>query len=236
MVNARTYFIIPRHGCGLDTMDVAVVVDFDGTVTQKAVTYMLMERYGSPGWRDLDKEYTEGRLTAKEVIGRMFASIEATDEQIADFARQHVQLRPGFLEFISHLRGLGYPVAITSEGLDLYIDPVLDENGVDYVNLFYNEASRDAEGRLFAKYPHSSFDCEDCGNCKAGLVKALQADGNYVVFIGNGWTDVCPAREANIVFARDMLARTLEEEGRPFILFEDFHDILEAWDSVVAHG
>jgi 2-hydroxy-3-keto-5-methylthiopentenyl-1-phosphate phosphatase len=67
-------------------------------------------------------------------------------------------------------------------------------------------------------------------------VKALQADGNYVVFIGNGRTDYCPAKYANIVFARDMLARKLEAEGRPFILFEDFHDILEAWDSVVAHG
>jgi 2-hydroxy-3-keto-5-methylthiopentenyl-1-phosphate phosphatase len=79
-------------------------------------------------------------------------------------------------------------------------------------------------------------DCEECGNCKAGLVKALQKDGNYVVFIGNGRTDVCPARGANMVFARDMLARTLEEEGKPFILFEDFHDVMEAWDSVVAHG
>ena len=79
-------------------------------------------------------------------------------------------------------------------------------------------------------------ECEDCGNCKAGLVKALRADGNYVVFIGNGRTDICPAQEANLVFARDLLARRLEEDGKPFVLFEDFHDIMEAWDSVVAHG
>ena len=217
-------------------MDVAVVVDFDGTVTERAVSYMLLEKYGRPGWRELDQRYAAGELTAREVIAAQFAMIDATDEQIADFARQHVKLRAGFPEFVSHLRGLGYPVAIASEGLDIYIDPVLDENLVDYVNLFYNEASRDAEGRLVPHYPHADMDCDDCGNCKSALVKALQADGNYVVFIGNGRTDYCPAKYANIVFACDMLASKLQEEGRPFILFDDFHDILEAWDSVVAHG
>lgn len=217
-------------------MDVAVVVDFDGTVTQRAVSYMLLERFGRPGWRDLDARYAAGELTAREVIAAQFAMIDATDEEVSEFARQHVQLREGFPEFVSHLRGLGYPVAITSEGLDIYIDPVLDENLVDYVNLFYNEAGRDDQGRLVPAYPHADPECQDCGNCKSALVKALQEDGNYVVFIGNGRTDVCPAKYANIVFARDLLARKLEEEGRPFILFEDFHDVMEAWDSVVAHG
>lgn len=217
-------------------MDVAVVVDFDGTVTERAVSYMLLERFGRPGWRDLDKAYAAGELNAREVVARQFSMVDATDQEVADFARQHVQLREGFTEFVSHLRGLGYPVAIASEGLDIYIDPVLEENGVEYVNVFYNEATRGADGRLVPRYPHPDMECEECGNCKSGLVKALQADGNYVVFIGNGRTDLCPARYANIVFARDGLARKLQEEGRPYILFEDFHDILEAWDSVVAHG
>jgi 2-hydroxy-3-keto-5-methylthiopentenyl-1-phosphate phosphatase len=217
-------------------MDIAVVVDFDGTVTERAVSYMLLERFGRAGWRDLDARFASGELSAREVIAAQFAMIDATDAEISDFSRQHVQLREGFPEFVSHLRGLGFPIAIASEGLDIYIDPVLDENLVDYVNLFYNEATRDPDGRLVPSYPHEDMDCRDCGNCKTGLVKALQADGNYVVFIGNGRTDVCPARYANIVFARDMLARKLQEEGRSFILFEDFHDILEAWDSVVAHG
>ncbi len=236
MVETKGYTLIIPASLTIDSMDVAVVVDFDGTVTEKAVSYMLLERYGRPGWRELDKQYAAGQLTARQVIARQFSMIDATDREIGEFARHNVQLRPGFQEFVSHLRGLGYPVAITSEGLDIYINPVLEEHGVEYVNLFYNEARRDAKGRLVPHYPQPDMDCEECGNCKAGLVKALQKDGNYVVFIGNGRTDVCPARGANMVFARDMLARTLEEEGKPFILFEDFHDVMEAWDSVVAHG
>ena len=117
-----------------------------------------------------------------------------------------------------------------------YVNEVLEHNGIDYVNVFCNEARRTEGGRLRVHYPHPSMECSDCGNCKSGLVKALQEDGNYVVFIGNGRTDLCPAKRANMVFATDGLASKLQEEGRPFILFEDFFDIMEAWDSVVAHG
>jgi 2-hydroxy-3-keto-5-methylthiopentenyl-1-phosphate phosphatase len=217
-------------------MDVAVVVDFDGTVTERAVSIMLLERFAPPSWRDLDREYAEGSLSARDTIARQFELIEATDDEIQQFVRDHAQLRQGFTEFVSHIRGMGYPLAITSEGLDLYIQPVLEEHGVDYVNVFSNEANRTDDGKLSVSFPHEDIDCSECGNCKSGLVKALQEDGNYVVFIGNGRTDLCPAREANMVFARDLLARKLEEEGRPFILFEDFNDIMESWDSVVAHG
>jgi 2,3-diketo-5-methylthio-1-phosphopentane phosphatase len=217
-------------------MDVAVVVDFDGTVTERAVSRMLLERFAPDTWRDLDVEYGKGNLTARDCITRQFEMLEATDEEIREFVRDHAQLRTGFLEFVSHLRGLGYPIAVASEGLDLYVNEVLDRDHVDYVSVFVNEAYRTEGGRLRVHYPNPSIDCIDCGNCKTDLVEALQDDDNYVVFIGNGRTDLCPARKANMVFARDLLARMLEEEGRPFILFEDFFDIMEAWDSVVAHG
>jgi 2-hydroxy-3-keto-5-methylthiopentenyl-1-phosphate phosphatase len=217
-------------------MDVAVVVDFDGTVTEEAVSLMLLERFATGPWRELDREFEAGQMSARDVITRQFEMIEATDEQVRAFVRDHARLRTGFAEFVSHLRGLGYPLAVVSEGLDLYVNEVLEHNGIDYVNVFCNEAVRSGGGRLRVQYPHASMDCSDCGNCKSGLVKALQADGNYVVFIGNGRTDLCPAKRANIVFATDGLARNLQEEGRSFILFEDFYDIMEAWDSVVAHG
>ena len=177
-------------------MDVAVVVDFDGTVTERAVSVMLLERFG----------------------------------------RDHALLRRGFLEFGSHLRGLGFPLAVASEGLDLYVNEVLEHNKVDYVNVFCNEATRSEGGRLRVHYPQPSLECSECGNCKSGLVKSLREDGNYVVFIGNGRTDLCPAKEANLVFATDGLAVKLQNEGQSFILFEDFFDIMDAWDSVVAHG
>ena len=76
-------------------MDVAVVADFDGTVTERAVSIMLLERFAPPDWKELDRNYYyKGELTAREVIRRQFEMIDASDEEIVDFVRQHAKLRP----------------------------------------------------------------------------------------------------------------------------------------------
>ena len=216
-------------------MDIAVVVDFDGTVTEEEVSRQLLERFSRAEWRQLERALEEGELTVREAKSREFEAMEATDAEMRAFVTETAHLREGFPEFSAHLRGLGFPLAIASEGLDLYIDEVLRANGVEGVAVFCNTWSRGADGKGHVTFPRESKDCEECGNCKTALVESLKADGNYVVYIGNGRTDICPSKAANIVFARGALAQRLEEEGRSFVLFEDFYDVIQAWDSVVAH-
>jgi 2-hydroxy-3-keto-5-methylthiopentenyl-1-phosphate phosphatase len=217
-------------------MDVAVVVDFDGTVTEEEVSRQLLERFARPAWRELERRLEDGELTMREAKSREFEMMEATEAELRAFVRENARLREGFPEFASHIRGLGYPLAIASEGLELYIREALDAHGVDYGTVFCNTFDRSADGSWKVGFPRPAEDCDECGHCKLTLVRSLRRDGNYVVYVGNGRTDVCPSKEANIVFARDLLARHLDEEGRPYVLFEDFFDIIQAWDSVVAHG
>ncbi len=216
-------------------MDVAVVVDFDGTVTEEEVSRQLLERFARPAWQELERRLDAGELTVRDAKSREFEMMEATEAQMRAFVRESARLRLGFPEFVSHLRGLGFPLAIASEGLDIYVDEVLEANGIDYGAVFCNTFKRGKEGAWKVGFPRPSPECDKCGHCKLALVRSLKADGNYVAYIGNGRTDHCPSKEANIVFARGWLADALEEEGRPFVLFEDFFDVMQAWDSVVAH-
>ncbi len=217
-------------------MDIAVVADFDGTVTEGAVCLQLLDRFAAPEWQEVERQLVEGSISVKDCTAREFGMLEATEEEIKAFVREHAELREGFPEFVSHLRGLGYPLAIASNGVDIYIDEVLETNGIDYVAVFCNTMEPEGEGRWSVGTPHEDDECDECGTCKANLVEMLKTDGNYVVYIGNGRNDLCPAKAANLVFARDRLAKAMMEEGLPFIGFEDFFDIMEAWDSVVAHG
>ena len=217
-------------------MDVAVVVDFDGTVTEEEVSRLLLERFARDGWVELERRLEAGEVSVKDAKAREFEMMDATGAEMRAFAREAARLRNGFPEFVSHLRGLGFPLAIASEGLDLYIGEVLEANGIDYGAVFCNTFTRGKEGGWKVGFPRPAPDCDKCGHCKLALVRSLKADGNYVVYIGNGRSDHCPSREANIVFARGWLADTLEGEGRSFVLFEDFFDVMQAWDSVLAHG
>ena len=66
--------------------------------------------------------------------------------------------------------------------------------------------------------------CEACGEpCKRAAVAAL---GRMTwVYVGDGWSDRCVARIAPRVFARDGLARYLDEQGVADELFADLHDV-----------
>ena len=46
-----------------------------------------------------------------------------------------------------------------------------------------------------------------------------------VVFAGDGTSDLCPAREADYVFARDSLAKACTREGISFRPFNGFGEI-----------
>jgi len=51
-----------------------------------------------------------------------------------------------------------------------------------------------------------------------------------VVYVGDGWSDRCVALVAPRVFARDGLARYLDEHGVAYEPFADLHDVARALD------
>jgi 2-hydroxy-3-keto-5-methylthiopentenyl-1-phosphate phosphatase len=52
--------------------------------------------------------------------------------------------------------------------------------------------------------------------------------GPGLVYIGDGYSDRCPALACDRVFARDFLSRFLTDEGVPFESFETLHDVVAA--------
>ena len=69
--------------------------------------------------------------------------------------------------------------------------------------------------------------CDVCGDwCKRGGLPE-----GRIVYVGDGYSDRCPALAAERVFARAGLADYLEREGRPYEPFETLGDVLAALES-----
>lgn len=64
-----------------------------------------------------------------------------------------------------------------------------------------------------------------CGNCKALHIRRLKASGGRIVYIGDGLTDRCAAVYADILFAKNDLARYCDENCIKYIKYDDFYDI-----------
>ena len=58
--------------------------------------------------------------------------------------------------------------------------------------------------------------------------------GRQIAYVGDGWSDRCAAKAADLVFARASLAQHLAEEGVDYVPFEDITDVREGLRSYLA--
>ncbi len=47
-----------------------VICDFDGTITLKDSTDLLLDRFADPAWLDIEKEWLLGKIGSRECLER----------------------------------------------------------------------------------------------------------------------------------------------------------------------
>jgi 2-hydroxy-3-keto-5-methylthiopentenyl-1-phosphate phosphatase len=192
-----------------------LVLDWDGTVTAEDTLHVAIERFGDVDvFRRLEEAYGR-RLTIHEVIACEMETITAPLEEVTSYLVEHVPVRHGFRELVD----LHDPLIVSAGFVEL-IEPVLAREGVD-ARVLANELDPRPDGwrvRFRDETP-----CEICGEpCKRAAVLAAGGD---VVYVGDGISDRCAALAASRVFARDGLARWLDEQGVVYERFEDLGDV-----------
>lgn len=202
-----------------------VFSDFDGTITEHDTLDAVQDVYGPSDWREKYAAMRREGVSSREVTRRILESCSASPEQVAKLI-ESIGIRAGFEEFVRTVRGKGYEFIIQSEGVDLSIKAILHAQGLDDIPYFTNRFVVNDEGRPSTANIHSHPDCPVCGNCKSAHLIEARKGGAAIVYIGDAGTDRCPARIADIVFARPELAEWCGGHGVGFIAFEDFRDIL----------
>jgi 2-hydroxy-3-keto-5-methylthiopentenyl-1-phosphate phosphatase len=201
-----------------------VFSDFDGTITEHDTLDAIQDVYGPSDWRERYGQMRREGMTAREVIRKTLESCQASPAEVEKLV-ETIGIRAGFEEFVREVRGRGYEFIIQSEGIDLSIRLILHARGMDDIPYFTNRYVINAEGRPSTQNIHSHPDCPVCGNCKSSHLLEARKDGAAIVYIGDGYTDRCPAQVADIVFARKELAEWCTRHGITTIPFEDFRDV-----------
>jgi 2-hydroxy-3-keto-5-methylthiopentenyl-1-phosphate phosphatase len=196
---------------------VKVVLDWDGTVTEVDGLHLVLEEFGDATiYGEAERRLGRG-LTLHEVIAWEFRSVRAPLAEVVKWVLGNVRVRGGFATFARKHRPL-----VVSSGFHELIEPVLRREGVE-LEVRANRLDPRSDGWV-ARFRNEE-PCPVCGEaCKRADVAGL--DG--FVYAGDGFSDRCVALAASRVFARDGLARYLEDRGRPFERFDDFHDLARA--------
>jgi 2-hydroxy-3-keto-5-methylthiopentenyl-1-phosphate phosphatase len=203
-----------------------VQLDFDGTITEEDVSFLLLDTYVGPEWRKELEEYTSGRIPVgtfnRRVFGMMKASRRAMTELVLTSPR--VKIRPGFPELVAYCRRRGFKPVIVSNGLSFYIETILGKLGIDGIDVHAAE-NRFLPGKVEVRYVAPDGSEREAG-FKEAYTGLLREQGYDIVYVGNGRSDIHPARRAVKVFATGDLLRVCREEGLACTPFNDLHDVI----------
>ena len=198
-----------------------LVLDWDGTVTVSDTMDMIVREFGDA---DLVDRYSDAFIddsqplpvTLQHVIESELATVKAPLDEVVAWLLERVELRSGFLELVERERPL-----LLSSNLRQLIEPVLEHYGVE-AELIANELVSDARSGWRIRIEGET--CPVCGE----RCKRQKLPPGEITYVGNGYSDRCPALASTRVFARCGLARYLDSVGAPYEPFGDFHQIASA--------
>lgn len=214
-----------------------VFCDFDGTLTQRDVVVMVMERFAPPQWQGIAHAMLEAKtLSLREGIGQLFALLPShLAPEIEAFVRAEVTLREGFTELLATCQAQGIPFYVVSGGLDVLIQPVLQSYAGQY-HLFCNVATftHETMGVATPYLPQGVCQaCNHCACCKVAVLNLHPATAWHRVAVGDGLTDWGMAHHADTVYARGSLARDMKAKGLPYTHFKTLHTVTEGLQNLV---
>jgi len=212
----------------MNTRPLAVFCDFDGTVARRDVGYNLFHHFSGGRNDALLPDWKAGRMSTRDCLVKEAEMVHGSPDEILTFL-DRFDLDSTFQPFVTRCRAQGVPVVIVSEGLDIYIRRVLDRYNLVDLPVISNLGFLE-HGGLRIEFPHVNRHCPRCGSCKGERIEEYRQAYHppcRVAFVGDGYSDACAARAADLLFAKDELQLYCEAEKIPYNAFVDFSDVAE---------
>ena len=209
---------------------IIIQCDFDGTVTEDDISFILLDAFTKGDWRTINKQHSEGKITVGQFNERAFGLVRASKKAMLDYLKDKVKVRPGFQKLVELCQQKGIRLVIVSNGLEFYIKRILEDMGL--YNLEYHAAeTRFHANKLKVRYIGPDGSVVDSGY-KEKYVNQYLSEDYHVVYIGNGSSDLSPARDAHQIFATESLLEQCQRTGLtciPFTSFLEINLVLSSW-------
>ena len=205
-------------------MTTLVQCDFDGTITEKDVGFLLLDTFADGNWRQLHKEYEEAGITVGRFNRDAFAMVRADRQSLSKVARAEVKIRPGFHELVAYCRRKDYRFVIVSNGLDFYINTILRDIGVEDIEVFAAQTRFHPDGLKVQYIGPDGRHLDD--DFKGAYANSFLREDYRIIYVGNGTSDISPARRCHYIFATGNLlthCKKLNLNCTPFI---DLNDVV----------
>jgi len=191
---------------------VRLFVDWDGTITVRDSLVQVIHEFGDASLLAELEPRVGVDLTLHEEIALEFDAVRTSLDEVVEWVTENVEVRPGLAE-LAELR----PVVVSAGFYEL-IEPVLRREGIQ-LEVLANRVDARPDGWRVQFRDEAA--CATCGEpCKRGGLA-----GEPYAYVGDGYSDRCAALAAERVFARDSLARHLDDRGMAYERFETLDEV-----------
>ncbi|MEG0675153.1 MAG: MtnX-like HAD-IB family phosphatase [Comamonas sp.] len=196
--------------------------DFDGTISVLDVTDTLLNRFGQPGWQELEDAWERGEIGSRECMKGQVALLDMSEAQLQAHL-DTIEIDPHFSGFVAEATQLGIKVQVVSDGIDYAIRHVLARHGLAHLEVIANRLVQTDARSWRLESPFASAHCARAsGNCKCERLAEQQTVHGRVLYIGDSTSDFCVSGKADFVLAKYKLIAHCQSHGIAYAPFENF--------------
>ena len=204
--------------------DCAVFFDFDNTITHFDVLDRIVENFSvDKKWMAFESAWKKGKIGSKACLSGQLKSVRTDRKALTGYLAK-IKVDPYFKKILEILKKNGIAPIIVSDSFSFFLMSILKNNGIDGIRIYSNKIKL-KDDRLIPSFPYQHKSCKICGNCKSKHLSKNGACDKVLIYVGDGLSDLCPAKNCDIVFAKGNLKKYLTEEGKSFLPFNDLKDV-----------
>ncbi len=137
-----------------------------------------------------------------------------------------IKLDPSFKKILKFCELRNIKKVILSDNFKYIISKILENNGIFGLDIYCNSMEIE-DGKLVPAFPYAGKSCGNCAHCKTGNLTANLGEGSIAIYVGDGLSDLCPSKKADLVFAKSTLKKRLGSEKIPHVPINELKDVYE---------
>jgi 2-hydroxy-3-keto-5-methylthiopentenyl-1-phosphate phosphatase len=205
-----------------------VQCDFDGTITDEDVSFVLLDAFAKGDWRRFLNKYQEGKISVGRFNTEAFIMVKEDKQTLDSFITERARLRAGFFKLLGYCRQRGFRFVIVSNGMGFYIKTTLKTLGVDNIEVFAAQAIFDPNGIKASYLGPDGTELQD--GFKEAYLRHFLKSGYRIIYIGNGTSDIPSARLAHHIFATGPLLSHCRQANLKCTPFADLNDVVKGME------
>jgi 2-hydroxy-3-keto-5-methylthiopentenyl-1-phosphate phosphatase len=201
-----------------------VFFDFDNTIATCDVFDSMLPMFSRDNlWVKLEKEWESGKIGSQKCLKDQLSGMTITRVSLNKYLSE-VKLDPYFSKLVKLLSSKKIKSFVLSDNFDYILKQILRNNGIKNLKIYSNKLVFKGN-ELIPLFPYRNRRCDICAHCKSKNLLANISRDSIIIYIGDGRSDICPSKYADIVFAKDSLLKYFKKNRLACFAYRSLKDV-----------